>query len=509
MTADQGIPDMPVGEDMPVDADMGVPPDMEEDMGDVIPGQWPRELVLESAGSKDAILLKGTVLAPEGVIVDGEVLVSGTLISCVAEDCSGDPAAQGATVIDTRGIISPGLIDGHNHIAYNFLPEWVPSPGKSFTNRYQWADDPEYENHVLPYTANRSRNSHFCPGSRWGELRSLIHGTTTIQGQSFDRTCTQGGVRNADHEHELQYDHMRTTIGSPRDITDSDAEGYLASFDNPVEPITRFALHMGEGFEGNNIELEFSSFAGRDTRNNRHMGVSLLYKETALLIHAVALTDEELEEVAATNSRIVWSPSSNMVLYGRTSNIDRILELGITTGIGPDWTISGEDDMLGELDFALEWARENGSQRVTPEALWKMATVDGADAVGLGAYVGRLEAGAVADITVFARRSGSVDAYEQLVTSKAKDVRLVMIDGDVYYGERALQSAVAWRDDCEALDVCGSQKFACVALSDSDPYDSIATLEGLLIDILVGNGYPDDEQYGRGDELLPLFDCAR
>lgn len=512
-------PDMPapvdMGDDMPapVDMDMGgggvdMPPaDMKPDMPVIPSGDYPKPAVITSAGAKDTILLLGTILTPSGVIEAGEVLVIGDTIACAEESCSGRPDAAGATIIQTHGFISPGLIDAHNHLAYNFLREWVPEGGKKYTNRYQWADEPSYEDHVRPYANNRSSNSHFCPGSRWGELRSMLHGTTTMQGQSFARTCTRGGVRNADQHHELDYhDHMRTSIGSVRDINDDAAQGYLDGFSADTEPDTRFAVHMAEGYSGDNIELEFASFAGRDTRNNRHMGSSLLADGTAVLIHSVGVTDDELQEAKATGSFMVWSPSSNIVLYERTSDINRILELGIITGLGPDWTLSGEDDMLGELRYARQWAIDNAAMRVTPLKLWEMSTKDGAEVVGLANFIGELVPGQLADITVFRRRNPTQDAHEQVISSRVEDVRMVMIGGEVWTADQNL-SSLARRDDCDTIDACGVEKFVCVRYTNDDDYDSIATIEGDLIDIMEGTGFPADEQYGRGDEVLPLFSC--
>lgn len=496
------IPDMVI---IPEDMGNMESPDMPDMM--IPSGDYPKPAQIVSAGSKEKVLLRGTVLTKSGAI-EGEVLVTGDTIACVEQSCASHPDASGALVIQTHGIISPGLIDAHNHLAYNFLPEWVPPSNQTFTNRYQWADDPSYEEHILPYSANRSSNSHFCPAARWGELRSLLHGTTTIMGQSFARTCTNGGVRNADQHHQLDYyDHMRTSIGSVRDITDSDAQDYIEGFQAATEPDTRFAVHMAEGFAGDNVTEEFSSFAGRDTRSNRHQGVSLLEDETAILIHSIALTDAELQEAKMHNARIVWSPSSNMVLYERTADIDRILELGITTGLGPDWTLSGEDDMLGELRYARQWALDNGAMRVTPLKLWEMATVDGAEVVGLAPFIGELIPGQVADITVFRRRNPTQDPYEQAVTSCAEDVRLVMIGGEVWVGDNNLAEATARLPGCDSFDACGEQKFVCVPYTSSDDFDSISTIEQALVNILEGTGFPAEEQYGRGDELLPLVQC--
>mgnify|MGYP000995684871 CR=1 FL=1 len=60
---------------------------------------------------------------------------------------------------------------------------------------------------------------------------------------------------------------------------------------------------------------------------------------------------DALDVLFPADARIVWSPSSNFALYGPgvTAPIQDILQQGIVTGLGPDWTLSGEDEMLGDV----------------------------------------------------------------------------------------------------------------------------------------------------------------
>jgi 5-methylthioadenosine/S-adenosylhomocysteine deaminase len=457
----------------------------------------------------DGLLLRGVVLRPEGVLNPGEVLVVGPTIRCVAEDCSGEQGAEDATIIDTRGTISAGLIDSHNHVAYDFLPEWVPDPPRTFDNRYEWADDPSYEEHIRPYAAHRSENTHFCPAAKWGELRALVHGTTTMESQpSGAGSCIHWGIRNADGYHDLGYDHMGGNIGSVLDLTDSDAASLVAQFTDDVEPVTRYHVHMAEGVAGDVLE-EFDSFAGRDPRSNRHQGVSLLDFGTAILIHSVPLTPAQLDEVEETGAIIVWSPSSNLALYGQTAPIGEVLGRDITVGLGPDWTPSGEDEMLSELRFALGYGRDEGVEALTPQRLWEMATWEGAEVVGLDDSIGQLAPGFHADITVFARREA--DPYLSVIESRASDVRLVLIDGVGFYGDLNLRDVTARNIYCEDFDACGVAKYLCAQDSptaDNRRNETVEDLHEQLYDILEGIGYPPEEQYGRGDELLELVDCS-
>src|SRR4051812_23464477 len=68
-------------------------------------------------GFRDHVLIGGTIVTPDQVIT-GHVLIEADRITCVG-DCVNEPGAAQATVIETHGIIAPGLIDTHNHILFD------------------------------------------------------------------------------------------------------------------------------------------------------------------------------------------------------------------------------------------------------------------------------------------------------------------------------------------------------------------------------------------------------
>jgi len=467
------------------------------------------------------VLLRGTVLAPGGPISPGEVLIVGDTIRCVAASCASDPMASGVTIIDTHGTISPGLIDGHNHATYDFLPEWVPDPLRIFGSRYDWRSDPMYREHVRPESQGGTSSSFICPATKWAELRSIVHGTTTMQGQSPNQACVNRLVRNADHSHGLGPDRMQTTISGPCETALSDTARATLVSNFASGSTTRYAIHMAEGTTGTtmttNVLREYECYAGsfRATTSLLADASGTPYG-TGLFIHAVALTDAQLTEAAAMRVHFVWSPSSNILLYGATAPIGRMIELGLSIGLGPDWTVSGSDEMLSEMRFALDWAQTEREAAVTPERVWRMATLDGADAVGLGASTGRLEAGYRADVAVFGRVGR--DPYQAVADSRAADVRLVMIDGAAYYGDLALEGVTAVNGDCEPLDACGASKFLCAANTPGSTGataradETVESIRGQLRAHLAA-GYTDSAGAMRAyvvgpDQLLDLVDCS-
>ena len=82
-------------------------------------------------------VLRGTVVAPEGVIADGAVRISGQKIEWVGPWEAQPPGTQ---VVETQGTIYPGLIDLHNHLTWNVFPRW--RAGRLFPNRYEWQQFP-------------------------------------------------------------------------------------------------------------------------------------------------------------------------------------------------------------------------------------------------------------------------------------------------------------------------------------------------------------------------------
>lgn len=476
------------------------------------------------------LVLRGIVLTPGGPLSPGELLVDGNVIACVAPSCASHPVASTATVIETHATISPGLIDAHNHATYDFLPEW--EPGRLFDSRYQWRSDPAYSAHIRPESDGGTRGELICPATKWAELRSIVHGTTTIQGQSPQQSCVDRLARNADHYHGLpsrSSTSFTTNIagpceGSPTSMSSAamnDVWRRARIADWTSGRVTRLAVHLAEGVTGTgttrtNVLREYDCYRGRATGGSGgDHTVDLLLDPsgrpygTAYFIHATALTRAQLDEAHAAGAYFVWSPSSNLVLYGATADIAHLVDIGAVVAIGPDWTVSGEDDVLAEMRFGYAYARAEGIASITPERLFWMATRDGARAVDLAADIGTLEVGKRADVAVFGRVSG--DPYRAVLESRASDVRLVLIDGLGYYGDLALEAATAVNGMCDDFDACGTPKFLCVRATPGASARADETYEDIRNQLrsILQNGYPSvpGSAYGRGDELAELVTC--
>ncbi len=144
-------------------------------------------------------VLKGRLITPEEII-DGELVIDGDTITCVAVDCQDPPGATIFLISDAY--IFPGLIDAHNHVAYNVLPKWTPP--KLYKNRGQWQRASAYKAFKQPYTQLKDHDKLFCEMVKYGELKALLSGVTTIQGTSPNQACFRTLIRNAENQNELR-----------------------------------------------------------------------------------------------------------------------------------------------------------------------------------------------------------------------------------------------------------------------------------------------------------------
>ena len=120
-----------------------------------------------------------------------------------------------------------------------------------------------------------------------------------------------------------------------------------------------------------------------------------------LAVHAVHLSDEEIDAMAAANVSIAHCPKSNLKLASGIAPIVRYRKAGISVGLGTDSAASNNAlDMLEEMRTAALLAKataRDAAAMSAPEAL-ELATLDSANAIGLGEQIGSIEPGKWADL---------------------------------------------------------------------------------------------------------------
>ena len=342
------------------------------------------------------------------------------------------PGFDATPIVDTGdAFIYPGLIDLHSHIGYNTLPLWTqPGEPKPFRHHNIWPGRSTYKEKVswpawvLAKAAPEALLTYV-------QVRALAGGTTSIQGwPSANRSPANHLVRNIDYQKFGGKDMTRTSV-----IT-LDVDGLRQRADQ-IENGLSLIYHCAEGRVDSIVIREFDDVATANCLRQR-----------LIAIHCTAMGNDEFARWKARAElagdpgpgAVVWSPFSNLWLYGQSTDVISARNNGISVCLGTDWGPSGTKNLLGELKVARLWS-DSQQLGLTDFDLVQMVTSSPGDALALpwGHQLGRLEANALADITVDARRKS--DPWENLVAAREEDTLLVIVNGEPRFGTKSLMSA--------------------------------------------------------------------
>ncbi|MBU2064892.1 MAG: TRZ/ATZ family hydrolase, partial [Gammaproteobacteria bacterium] len=121
-------------------------------------------------------------------------------------------------------------------------------------------------------------------------------------------------------------------------------------------------------------------------------------------VHMTQINDEDLALLVESNSSVIHCPESNLKLACGFCPVEKLWQAGVNVAIGTDGAASNNDlDLLGETRTAalLAKAVAGSATALNAHNALRMATLNGARALGLDEQIGSLELGKAADIAVF------------------------------------------------------------------------------------------------------------
>ena len=173
-----------------------------------------------------------------------------------------------------------------------------------------------------------------------------------------------------------------------------------------------------------------------------------------VLAHCCWLTPTEMEILAKTETSIAHCPVSNMKLASGVAAIPECLDRGIKVGLGSDGVKENNNlDLFEEMKFAslLQKLHHLDAAKMPAEKTLKLATINGARALGLDDEIGSLEVGKKADIILVDLQKLHLaphiyGKYENIVanlvfSANGSDVDTVLVDGEIVMQNRRLLTA--------------------------------------------------------------------
>jgi len=391
-------------------------------------------------------ILTGRVIrmtAQEDVIPNGSILVKDGVIEAIWKTGQTPLGVNldGVPVHHTGASIYPGLIDMHNHLHYNTAPLWNMSTHLSpsqqsewggYTNRNQWKDHYDYKTEVSwvkTFLTGGDKWAMQSEALKYAEFKELVGGTTSAQGapssnkDGFDDILT----RNIEL-YNFNRDHIKTCAvcdaGSKLDyngdhlISDESLEGWF--------------IHLSEGVD----EESLNEYYILKQQN--------LLLEQAIIIHGIPLGADEYAEIAAVDASLVWSPTSNLLLYGDTAKVNLAKQAGVRITLAPDWSPSGTKSPLHELKVADLWDEDMLGDVFSNYEMVQMVTSNAVDAMHWEADVGRISPGLAADFVII--DSFDEDPYRNLIDAVDPDIRLTIVGGLAVYGDVDMMTALNGND---------------------------------------------------------------
>lgn len=401
-------------------------------------------------------LFTGTVLADGEQFVGGQVLVDAQgIIQCTGCDCAQAAGAAEATqVVCPTGVISPGLINPHDHITYPGAPQ-ASTSAERYEHRHDWRTGNNKHTRI-----NNPANAK-ADAILWSELRQVMSGTTSIAGaggqKGLLRNLDVGGTAGVAQQEGLAEGYADSDtfpLGDSNGSTLTEGCAY-SSFPVAATLVSRTSAYLPHIAEG------IATTALNEFRCLSTGSGNVLFPRSAI-IHGVGLTAREISQMAAQGTALVWSPRSNISLYGDTAMVTTFKTLGVPIALGTDWIRSGSMNILRELRCADQLNATRYAKTFTDEELWRMVTSNAADLVDVSEKVGRITKGKVADLAIFRLGLHRASPHRAVIAAEPQDVALTMRGGKALFGDQGLVDALKGADACDTLDVCGAPKAVCL-----------------------------------------------
>ncbi|MBN1830758.1 MAG: amidohydrolase [Deltaproteobacteria bacterium] len=409
----------------------------------------------------DILIKNGTILTmdPENRILEmGIIGIHGDTISFVgSEENKGLESKQ---IIDAKGgLVLPGLINGHTHAAMSLfrgLADDLPL--------MEWLN-----NYIFP--AEKRLDSDFVfAGTLLACAEMILSGTTTFcdmylfeeeVAKAAKQACMRSLVGEVLYDFEspnygpaengLRYteDLIQTWEGDPlvsiavepHTLFTCSPELLSASHELAIKYNVPLIIHVAETMnEVNDIKNKY----GR--RPIEHLHSLGILGPHLIADHCVHLQEDEIQLMADNQVKVIHNPESNMKLASGIAPIPEMLAKQMTVGLGTDGCASNNNlDLIAEMDTAAKLHKLASMDTTVMDAptVLRMATIEGARALGLGDMVGSLETGKKADIIIVDTNKPHLTPLYNPIShlvyaARGSDVSHSIINGRLVMEERRL-----------------------------------------------------------------------
>jgi hypothetical protein len=316
-------------------------------------------------------------------------------------------------------IAYPPLINSHDHLVGN----WYPRNGENrpYLNSDLWVHEMKFAKTYL------ERNKVWINNGKFQLLEGTAPLLTTL---GIYKNIVSGCYLVQDHASKQKDEYY---LQFPIRVLKEYSQCHSISIGNwwgdktPEEEMEEsqgkvpFILHLAEGID----EKAFADFSELKKRG--------LFRANTLMIHAIALTKDDILECAEIGASVCWCPESNRFLIGRSIDVPFCLEKGVKVVIGTDSTQSGSINIISELQIGHEMYPQ-----IPVKELYKMITLVPQKTLYLNDSYGKLPQ-TTSDLLLIRKKHD--DPFENLLLVDFHDLELFIYEGKPMYGDARYLSA--------------------------------------------------------------------
>jgi len=356
--------------------------------------------------------------------VSGYLIKNGIVVSAGKKPRSGDIGISGDRIVSSvpgggvvldlkeKTYVYPSLINTHDHLQGNYRPAIGPKKGTYYLTWQPWDSD-------LKSSATYTERSKLTREELYtlSSYKCIFSGVTTVN-DHFPQAINAAILPTLPIRAILEY-------GLAHEATSYDlnwGDGLKVEHRKAVKNNWPFITHLCEGFDGESMH---------SVETLEKLGI---LDSHCLLVHCIAMSDEDIKKAARAGVSISLCSGSNMLMFNVTAKIRKMIKAGLNLTIGTDSSASGPANLLEEIRSLRKLYQTMYGEDLSPKKIFEMVTVNAAKAFRMQDRVGVLEEAKLADILLLKARKD--DPYENLACATMKDIELLVLAGKPIYGEQ-------------------------------------------------------------------------
>lgn len=405
------------------------------------------------------IVLKNILaVLPEGesdVIKETNIFIEGNKIAAIGDMPEGFKADK---VIDGRDRLAiPGLVNSHTHSYMAFMRnvaddlsfmDWLF--GTIDPIEQQMTDEDTYWGACLAII-EMMKSGTTC----LNDMQMNIHQTTRAVKESGMRAVVSRGLIGSGNDEAGQI-RLKQAYEERDAFQDCDRLSFMLAPHAPYTCDEGFMRIVSEEAKKNNmrIHVHLSESVSEIEQIKEKYGCTPiemaarngLFDVPAIAAHCVQITEADMDILKAKNVSVVTNPASNMKLGNGFAPVPEMLSKGINVCLGTDGAASNNSlNMFHEMSLLalIHKGVKRTPQCISAKENFRIATINGAKALGLDQEIGSLEAGKKADIAILNLNTPSLTPRNNLLaglsySANGSEVETVIIDGQITMENRRI-----------------------------------------------------------------------